>query len=193
MLSTDLQRQLVNHIIKNSGHEDHRAFIGLSQISRCEQVLYDRFIHGESAGVSEKMKSALAHDLQEVLVVKLTVLRMFAPGRIIELHGGLVQGHPDGEVCGDLLEIKTVEREDWLPGIGRLPTGVYWQVQAYLHYAGYRFGHVVYIARDTGSIKVIGVRKNPDVCRQIDIKVTRLVAAVKSLQRPDCTCGRCEP
>jgi hypothetical protein len=31
------------------------------------------------------------------------------------LHDGLVQGHPDGEVAGELLEIKTVESADHLP------------------------------------------------------------------------------
>lgn len=86
-LTADLQRQLVNYIVEHSGHEPHRRYIGLSGISDCEQVIYDRYIHGTPATVSERMKTAISYDLESV---------MFAQGNAGGRFAWMVRFHWNG-------------------------------------------------------------------------------------------------
>ena len=193
MYTQDIQSAIVNYSVAHSGYDVHRSYIGLSGIGDCDQVIYDRTIAGKPASVNEHLKTRLSYDLEAVLLERLRQVYggRLKPGREIYLHDGLVQGHTDGFIAGDLLEIKTVEREEWLPVDRRLPNRVFYQVQAYLHYLDIRHAHVMYLARDTGAIYTIGVTYSPSIGRRIDQKVERLVAAVRNLERPACSCGHC--
>lgn len=191
-ITTDLQRQLVNYIVEHSGHESHRRYIGLSGIADCEQVIYDRYIHGTPATVGERMKSAISYDLERVLIEKLIALRLYKGGELIYLHDGLVQGHTDGWIKDDLLEIKNVEKEEWFP-TQHLPFRVFYQVQAYLHFTKVRFAQVLYLARDTGAVQMYGLRRNDRSGAEIEEKLERLVKAVTNMERPECSCGKCQP
>jgi hypothetical protein len=189
-IATDLQRQLVNYIVEHSGHEPRRRYIGLSGISDCEQVIYDRYIHGTPATVSERMKIAISYDLERVLIEKLTALQLYRKGEEIYLYNGLVQGHTDGRIRDDLLEIKTIEREEWFPQ-NHLPFRAFFQVQAYLHFLNINFAQVIYLARDTGAVQVYSQRRDARKGEEIASKIDRLVTAVNAMQRPECSCGRC--
>jgi hypothetical protein len=50
---------------------------------------------------------------------------------------------------------------------------------------------VLYLARDTGEIRVVGSSYNNQAGYKIEQKVERLVQAVRAMQRPACTCGHC--
>jgi hypothetical protein len=190
-ITADLQRQLVNYIVEHSGYEPHRRYIGLSGIGDCEQVIYDRYIHGTPATISERMKTAISYDLERVLIEKLGKLHIYQPGEEITLYNGLVQGHTDGWIKDDLLEIKTIEKEEWFPQ-NLVPFRVFCQVQAYLHFLeGVKFAQVLYLARDTGAVQIKGIRRHLQTGEDIGWKLKRLVEAVKFMQRPECTCGRC--
>ena len=191
-ITADIQHQLVNYIVEHSGHEPHRHYIGLSGISDCEQVIYDRYIHGTPATIGERMKTAISYDLERVLIEKLTALRLYRKGEDICLYNGLVQGHTDGWIKDDLLEIKTVEREEWFPQ-HHLPVRVFFQVQAYLHYLNIQFAQVIYLARDNGAVQVYKERHDIRRGDEIARKVERLMSAVTTMQRPECSCGRCKP
>jgi len=193
MKSTDLQRTLTNYIVKNSRHEAHRAYIGLSGIADCEAIIYDRYFHGTPATINGHLKTSLSYDLEADLVSKLSLLKLYRPAPPIELYDGLVLGHPDGKIDDDdLIEIKTVERETWFPEVPHLPNKVFYQVQAYMYYGGYRRAHVIYLARDTGALRVIGVTQSTPIAQRIEDKLARLVEAVHLVQRPACSCGKCE-
>ena len=190
-ITADIQRQLVNYIVEHSGHEPHRRYIGLSGIADCEQVIYDCYIHGTPATIGERMKTAISYDLERVLIEKLTALQLYHKSADIYLYNGLVQGHTDGRIKEDLLEIKTVEREEWFPE-NHLPFRVFYQVQAYLHFLKLNFAQVIYLARDNGAVQVykerLDIRRGDEIARKVD----RLVTAVTIMQRPECTCGRCD-
>lgn len=188
--SNELQAQLINFIVAHSGHDRHRPYIGLSGIGDCELVIYNHYLHGTPATVSEQLKTALGYDLERVLVEKLKKLKLYSPGEEIVLYDGLVQGHTDGRVNGDLLEIKTIEREQWFPE-HHLPPRIYYQVQAYLHYQKLPFAQVLYLARDSGAVRVYGLRTDERKGVEIASKVATLVTMVQALQRPECTCGKC--
>lgn len=197
MKSTVLQSTLVNWSVIHSGHDDRRPYIGLSGIADCERVIYERYMHGVSATITEKLKIRLAYDLEAVIIERIKSVGIFVPGKEISLHDGLVKGHTDGFIALprdglDLLEIKTLEQEAWIPRPPRLPNRIFFQVQAYLHYLELRHAHVVYLARDTGAIRVIGATHNPTIARRIDHKIASLVHAVRNYEVPDCSCGKCE-
>ena len=191
-ITTDIQSQLVNYIVSHSGHESHRRYIGLSGIGDCEQVIYDRYIHATPATIGERMKTAISYDLEHVLIEKLTALHLYQSGELIHLYDGLVQGHTDGRIKGDLLEIKTVEREEWFPE-HHLPYRVFYQVQAYLHFLNINFAQVIYLARDNGAVQVYKERRDPRKGEEIAVKIKRLVKAIHAVERPECSCGRCKP
>ena len=190
-ITTDLQKQLVNYIVEHSGHDAHRRYIGLSGIGDCEALIYDHYMQGTPATVSERMKTAISYDLERALIEKLTALRLYSESEEINLYNGIVQGHTDGRIWKDLLEIKTIEREEWFP-LYHLSVRVFFQVQAYLHYLNIDFAQVIYLARDTGAVQIYSVRYHNSQGREIADKVDRLVNAVTTMKRPECTCGRCE-
>jgi hypothetical protein len=189
--TADLQKQLVNYIVTHSSHDRRRPYIGLSGIADCEAVIYDRYVHGTPASIEEHMKSSISYDLEHALVEKLRKLRIYQPSEEIVLYNGLVQGHTDGRVGADLLEIKTIEREQWFPE-HHLPFRIFYQVQAYLHYLQLGWAQVLYLARDTGVVRVYGLRWDNRKGEEIAQKLDRLVTAVTNMVRPECSCGRCE-
>lgn len=192
MLSTQLQSAIIDFTTRvSSRHQERRNYIGLSSIGECERVIYDLYTHGVSHSLQARLKDAMGYALEDVLIARLTEMGLYRPASPIVLYDGLVQGHPDGEVDGDLLEIKTIESAKWLPEPSRLPNRVFFQVQAYMHYAGYGRAHVLYLARDTGEMRVIGVSHNDNIAEKINAKIARLVSAVKTGQRPACSCGYC--
>jgi hypothetical protein len=193
MLSTQLQSAIIDFTSRvSSRHQERRNYIGLSSIGECERVIYDIYTHGVPHSTRERLKDAMGYALEEALVARLIEMGLYRAANPIVLYDGLVQGHPDGEVEGDLLEIKTIECAKWLPEPPRLPNRVFFQVQAYMHFAGYQRAHVLYLARDTGEMRVIGVSHSDTVAEKINAKLDRLVAAVKTGQRPACSCGYCQ-
>lgn len=191
--SISLQDALINWTVKNSGHENHRCYIGLSGIADCSQSIYDRYMHGQPAnGIDGHLKTRISYELEADLIQRLKNIQTVKPAQEISLYDGLVRGHPDGIIGRDLLEIKTVAEEQHFPTEMHLPRRVYWQVQAYLHYTGLKVAQVVYLARANGAICVITSRYNPSLGALIVEKIEDLVVAVKEYRRPACSCGKCE-
>lgn len=188
----EFQQAIINFTVQHSGWEKRRAYIGLSGISDCEAIIYERYFHGQQTpSVDAQLTTRLSYELEEDLILRLAEMGIYTPAKPIMLEGGLVQGHPDGLIGQDYLEITTVPLEEHFPLDGRIGRKKYWQVQAYLHYGGPNFCHVMFLARATGAICTVGVRYQPSIGRLIEERVERLVQAVKDRQRPACTCGRC--
>lgn len=193
MYAKSLQTALMNWTVQNSGFETQRSYIGLSGIGDCEKKIYNRTLFGQNAKVDEHLLTRLSYELETELIYRLSSLGVYSAGEEIRLYDGLVQGHTDGVIARtDVLEIKTLPREQWFPDQSRLPHRLYWQVQAYMHYLKRLQALVIYLARDTGGVKVISTRYSPSIGEQIEARVERLVVAVRTGKRPDCSCGRCE-
>jgi len=188
--SVELQKKLVNYIVMNSHHDPHRCYIGLSSIADCERVIFDRYLHGNQATITEKMRCSLSYDLEALLIQKLRAMRTYSASETITLYDGLVQGHTDGRIGRDLLEIKTISTEQGFPE-QHVPFRVFYQVQAYMHYLNVKVTQVLYLARDNGAIRVYGVFYSKAKGVEIAEKVERLVTAIKEMKRPECTCGKC--
>lgn len=194
MRPNELESQIVNWTVMNSGFDLRRPYIGLSGIYDCPALIYERYFNGyERLSVDEHLKTRMAYDLEAVLQARLMQLGVYSEGETIRLHDGLVQGHTDGVIDGrDLLEIKTVSINEHLPPNKRIPKRVFWQVQAYLHYTKRRYAQIVYLARASGLVMVLGLKYREDIGGRIERKVDRLVEAVRNVRRPACECGRCD-
>ena len=188
MRANDLKDALMNWTVLNSGHQN-REYIGLSGIGDCEMLIYDRVRRPEKPSVDEHLKFKVGYEFEALVIERLKALKVYQAGEVISLADGLVQGHTDGRIGGDILEIKSVPAGRFLPVEGKLPHRVFWQVQAYLHYLERQWCQVLYIARDTGAICTVGIRYREEIGQEIEARVARLVAAVLNYERPACSCG----
>ena len=101
-------------------------------------------------------------------------------------------GHIDGEVDGDLLEIKscTSEAFELVRWKGAKPRHED-QVQMYMRYGGYARALIVYKCRSTGEVWVVEVEQDEAAGDELERKAKEIFAAVDRGVAPECTCGRC--
>ena len=190
MNAHNLDLLLYHDVELHSGHEARRQYIGLSNISECQAVLYQRYM-----GTSEVLPPPVSHtmaqysvELEHILATRLQRCGVYQPGTTITLYEGLVQGHTDGWVEKSLLEIATVQLPDHFP-IERIPRRKYQQIQAYLHYTGSVNAIALYFARRDGTWRAYDVPYNLKVAQQLAAKVERLVACIKTDTPAPCTCA----
>jgi hypothetical protein len=194
MLGQALAQKLAQWTAENGGFEPRRDYIGLSGVWECPRVMVSRYRDGMGASQAERMRTAVAYELEHALQARLSGMGIYRPGKEISLFDGLVRGHTDGEVDGDLLEIKTIPEERWLPGPTtgkRMAERIYWQVQAYLLYGEYERAQVVFLARDSGAISVVTILPNRYTQEAIERKLEKLVGEIRAGQAVSCTCGKC--
>lgn len=193
MQTKNLQQAIVNFTAQTSGWGERRPYIGLSGIGDCEQIIYNRFFFGERRpDVGRLLTTKISYELETALIARLTAIGVYSPAEPILLYGGQVQGHLDGVVGGtDILEIKTVPMEEHFPENNIVSRRIFWQMQSYMHFSTMKYTQVVYLARSTGAIFVVGVRYQEKLGRELETKVRRLVEAVRERKAPGCTCGRC--
>ncbi len=193
MLTKNLQQAIVNFTAQTSGWDERRPYIGLSVIGDCERIIYNRFFFGEHRpDVGRLLTTKLSYEMEAALIARLTAIGVYSPAEPIILYGGQVQGHLDGIVDGsDILEIKTVAMEEHFPENNIVSRRIFWQIQSYMHFSTMKCTQVVYLARSTGSIHVVGVRYQERIGREVESKVRRLVDAVRDRKAPGCTCGKC--
>lgn len=133
-----------------------------------------------------KIRTRYSYEIEEMLRDRLAKAGLLTSGpKEIKLFDGLVQGHTDGEIAGDLLEIKTVPKDEHIPE-GRLPFRVYAQSQSYMNYLRYNRAKVLYFSRESGRWKWFEVERNRSVQVQMDEKVKRMVRLVRMQERPEC-------
>jgi hypothetical protein len=190
MKSEELEDRLTRWSCANSGRDERRGYIGLSGISDCPRVIYERFFNHIPISPREALRTRLSYEIEESIKNRLRAMGIYGEGKEIKLHGGLAQGHTKGEIDGDLLEIATVPLEEYLPE-DMVPTRKYWQIQSYLHYGGYTDAQVIYFARNSGDFKILNIAPNHSIIEKIERKVELVVRTVKEHKAPKCQCGKC--
>lgn len=178
--------------------EDGRDYLGMSQIGRCSRELYEQMVYGQRQPWGRWLW--LCH---EGYVHQADVLERLRQERVPVLNANreLVagfderfRGHIDGEVDGDLLEIKSVN--DWaalreIVERGPRPRDRD-QVQAYMRYGGYARALIVYKARQSGELWVCWESLDEERGAALERKAQAVLAAVDARQPPACDCGWCE-
>lgn len=189
--SADIQAALLDYTVKTSGHDDRRDYIGLSTIIDCPAEIYRRFFNLTPASVRRRLRTKASYEIEENLKARLKAMGIYSTGKEISLYDGLVKGHTDGEIFGDLLEIKTIPLDDQIPA-GKIPIRAFWQTQAYMKYGGYLLCHLLYYSRENGFFRFFEVDPNIPVMNLIEDKIKRIVSAIKAKTPPNCECGKCK-
>jgi hypothetical protein len=103
------------------------------------------------------------------------------------------RGHIDGEVDGDLLEIKGLEDGQALDNVRKMGprSRDRSQVQAYMRYGEYYRALIVYKVRSNGEMWVCWLRRDDEMGEEIERKARMVLQAVDDDQAPECTCGYC--
>ena len=194
MKADDLRNILLDWTLRHSGYDEHRNYIGLSGIADCSRIIYHRYFNETPASDEFQLRTRYSYELEQIIIDRLKGI-----GGIFKERKGpivaykipiLVQGHIEGEVDGNLFEIKTVPLTDYLP-IHSVPRKTYWQTQAYMHYGGYQATLCLYFARDSGQFKIFDLWPDHRIMMTIDRKIQNLIEAIKKKEIPACECGRC--
>lgn len=196
MDSKELKNRLFTWTLQHSGAE-HRTYLGMSGIGLCSRVLYNQMLQGREWTTRDHLNCYLGYLFERDILARLAALNpgdLLKPGREFSDFGGRFMGHSDGELDGQLLEIKSVlqTKLDYIQSAGRIPNQHYNQVQCYMHYGDYSQATVIYVARDTGEMYVTSIRRSIHVGETLRLKAATILEAVDARIPPDCDCGRCE-
>ena len=195
MLAADLQNRIMNYIRAHSGFETKRTYVGMSHLSECPADQFTTFRDGLPETDYNHRMAYLGYALETVekaILVNAGVLR--SVGReIVAEFDNRIRGHIDGEtVDGDLVEIKTVStvRFERILESGKALRDHFTQVQAYMHFGGYRHAEIIYVCRDDFRHHVVHVAYQPGLGEQIEAKARRVLAAIDEGRQPPCECRR---
>ena len=190
MQASELGKRLLNYTISHSGAET-RGYLGMSAIGQCPRKLYLDMVQGREWTTQSHLFCYLGYLFEQSVLERLRAMKpdLLGPSREFSDFGGRFMGHSDGSWDGDLLEIKSITASRF-PG-GRISNGHYWQVQTYMRYGGYKRANVIYVARDTGEIRVIEVRFNSRIAELARLKAGSILEAVDRREPPECECGWC--
>lgn len=207
-----MDSQAVKHIAMqyirdHSGLEQHRPYLGMSQIGRCPRLIYNWFFNGKGTPtdrahlncLSGYMYEAKVREILEgagVAMVRYGPKSDHPPRELVAPFDARFVGHIDGEtVDGQLLEIKSMDRDGFgvLVRTRQLPLPYYMQVQAYLRYGDYRRALVAVVERDAFDLWFVDVKRNEMAGEQIEWKAKQILGAIDAKDPAwlTCECGRC--
>ncbi len=191
-----VMKQVLESSIKDDW-DDGRDYLGMSAIGQCPRKLYNDLAKGRRRPKDRGIRYCHEGYLHERDVIE----RLEAAGVPVlnqqrELVAGFderFRGHIDGEVDGDLLEIKSVEDYDALDNIrDKGPRSRdRAQVQMYMRYGGYDRALIVYKVRANGELWVAWLRRNDLAGEELERKAHEVLEAVDAGEVPECECGRC--
>jgi len=195
MLAADIQNKIMNFIREHSGFETKRTYVGMSHLSECPAEQYTAFWDGLTETDYNHRMAYLGYALESVereILFRSGVLRSI-DREIVAEFDPRVRGHIDGETMdGDLVEIKTVSTVKFEKVIesDKALRDHFSQVQAYMHFGGYRHAEIIYICREDFRHYVIHVPYVRGVGEQIEAKARRVLAAIDEGRQPPCECKR---
>ncbi len=195
MLASDIQNKIMSYVHANSGFETKRTYVGMSHLGDCPADQFAAFRDGLTETDYNHRMAYLGYALEYIekdILVKTGVLRSVGREVVAEFDNR-IRGHIDGEtVDGDLVEIKTVSAVKFEKVIesDKALRDHFYQVQAYMHFGGYRHAEIIYICREDFRHYVIHVPYVRSVGEQIEAKARRVLAAIDEDRQPPCECKR---
>lgn len=193
------KRYLVKEMIKASGFEPHRKYLGMSQIGFCPLDVYRKLTRGRYGEMGEdSARRYLRGSLFEAEAIRrLTDAGIYRPDsrhQVVADFDGRFLGHTDGDtVDGDLIEIKSCRQEDfeWIEGNHKPLPYHFAQIQMYIRYGNYRHALAVYVSTETYKYFILDIYPASRVQDAMIARAKSILAAYDGGPLPECTCGRC--
>lgn len=192
-----IQAAIDQYITSNSKFEEHRDYLGMSQLNKCPRILYTEFTLGSVADpLAHRM--AYAGYEQEKCILDMLIschVAQWSPRELVAPFDHRFRGHIDAETMdGDLLEFKSTSTHRWKKVIedNRPLFSHAVQVQMYMLYGGYKRSFVVYRNRETYEHLVFEVKPDARMQHRYEEKAKIILAAIDKGKQPECECGRCK-
>jgi len=199
-----MKAEVLHDVLEGSIREegnDGRAYLGMSQIGKCPRRLYFDLVEGrEEMGPEARRRchEGLVHQADVIARIEAQGVKVINRGREVTADfdgrfGRRFLGHIDGEIDGDLLEIKSLEDEsalDWVRKFGprEREKG---QCQMYMRFGGYCRTLIVYKVRSSGSTWVCWLSQDDEEGAALERKAEQVLQAIDEGVPPECECGRC--
>ncbi len=188
-------------VSKNSGLDDHLAYLGMSTIGRCPRWLYDNFVSGRGpASVRAHLNciSGYMHEkkMLEILIGAGICSPVFGQTtrEIVADFDTRFRGHVDGwTVDHNLIEIKSMGADDFrrFQRTRELDRNYLWQIQAYMRYGRSNQTLLVAVCRDPFMFWFDNIARDDLIGVGIEAKAKYMLAAIDHHDPPSCECGRC--
>jgi hypothetical protein len=203
MNAFDLKTQLCQALVKQSGLDRHRRYLGMSGIGYCPRQLYDRYLHGLSDYDEQSHWRSWLGYLFEAGLIRLFDNNLLTQhAEIVAAYDSRFRGHIDHQTAdGDLVEIKSVDWYNFNRIRAQGPKRAHRaQVQMYLRHGGWPRAFLIYVARDMPwqqawpgfPLWVFEERPDDDWADALDAKAQDILEALDGTgPLPVCSCGRC--
>ena len=198
MNAREIETALKQQIMKDSGLDQHRNYLGISKLHDCPCKVYREYFAGVTTSEqAHRMCYAGYHHEENVirLLQRAEISVMDCGMEIASPLDSRLRGHIDGRTPdGDLIEVKSVNPDKFrrISEDGRAAYAHYAQVQMYMKYGGWRRAHLIYRNRDTYEHLVIEVPYSPATADKLERKAAMILGAIDAQTPPECTCGKCE-
>lgn len=176
---------------------EDRPYLGISQIGECPHRLYSDMVNGRETPSQKTRQYCHEGYLHEAdVLARLERAGIAVTNRQREVvcpRDARFRGHIDGEIEGNLLEIKSVTPAKFEQvRAERVPLHKHMaQIQMYMRYGEYWHTFVVYKNRENGATWVLAVEYDRDQAEQLELKAGTVLAAIDWGEPPACTCGWC--
>lgn len=192
-----IQAAIDQYITRHSRFEEHRDYLGMSQLNKCPRILYTEFTLGIVADpLAHRMAYAGYEQETNILVMLVgTKVARAVQRELVAPFDHRFRGHIDAETMdGDLLEFKSTSMHRWKKVIedNRPLFSHAVQVQMYMLYGGYKRSFVVYRNRETYEHIVFEVKPDARMQHRYEDKAKSILAAIDKVKQPECECGRCK-
>ena len=177
-----IETELIRHTVNASNFEPTRKYIGLSRIQESADRLAYYYENEQIATEEQKLKCYKGYQEEKDLVQRL--IKIFSD-RIsfneISAYGGKVKGHPDCWIDDCPTDIKSYALDAYLP-VDRISRKNFMQMQGYLYYSGAEKGFFICESRESGKLKVLGANPIPEVQKDIDEKIKKVITLIDALE-----------
>lgn len=187
----------LKHLLEDSAddHED-RHYLGMSAISQCPRKLYREMVSGRDR--PDRSSLILFHEgyVHERDIVDRLAKIGFpvrnAQRELIAPWDERLRGHIDGEVDGELLEVKSLNADRFEQVRERGPFSAHAdQAQLYMRYGGYPSAVLIYKSREMGALWIERVFYNEARAQVLEDRARMILLAVDRREPPVCTCVYC--
>lgn len=171
-----INAKIVNYTARNSRYETSRSYVSLSNIYLSVEDLINQYKNGFADSIPIRLKCYKGYQMEDDILNRLgSIFGDLKTDIEINIHHGLIQGHPDFSLYDHPGDCKSVLKDDWIPKPGKLPRKVYWQMQGYMLYLKKKKSLVIYESRENGYLKTFLVYENHRIQSEISMKINEII------------------